>query len=352
MRGAGAPMVYQPRQFSASLDSAAPRLSRLRRLAWKLLAVSGVFSHAPRARLALAAVSAACLVNACGGGTDEAEDRIDGGGQEPTADASGPGDPGDCDAGVFVAYFRLTAAADHPNNPANLYGAYFDRTPFQSLAPLAEQGGCAFIGYQPVLCEPSCQDPEQCDLHATCRPYETGISAGTLQVSGTTPEFTAEPVEFIHGLAYSTGSYAELYRAGDPVTLSFEGDDAPALTLSSLGVPRLEVPTTAVTAVEHEPMTLEWSPVAVPDDAEVVVKLQENHHGGVDYVECVAPASAGALTIPANILDRVIAQSGLFGIEQGWISLRRRSASETDAGCAAFDTEHTLSLQVETVRAR
>ena len=223
-----------------------------------------------------------------------------------------------------------------------------------TLATMVEAGGCRFVGPSPALCEPACTGSAICDVAGTCVEYPATVPAGTVTLTGSTPTIELEPVPGYGGY-YVMQSYPGLFARGDELILTVEGDTGAAgFTLMTLGVPPIELPTTNVTATEHQDLTIAWTAVADVPDAEVMVHLDNDHHGIPAYAECVAPASAGSVTIPAAVLDALIlaGESGIGTyIENAWIEVRRRVSTRTANGCVAFESHSDDFLFVETIRA-
>ena len=232
-------------------------------------------------------------------------------------------------------------------------GAYHDHPAPRTEATMAEAGGCRYVAARPALCEPACTGSDVCDVDGHCSGYPTTLAAGTLTVTGTTPPITLEPQP--GNSYYPQTSYPGLYRPGDELTFALAGaGPVPPLTATVRGVPSLALPTDQLTAIEHQPLRIAWTPITDPAGAEVLVHLDNDHHGLAAYLECTAPASAGELTVPAAILDPLIlaGESGIGTyIENAWIEVRHRALVTTPYGCAAVDGYADQFLFVDTVRA-
>ena len=277
-------------------------------------------------------------------------------GGSAASDAGVDAMPGGCDAtselhARFVIIGEVAVRGPMGNQAS---GAYMSGTSPQTIATLAEAGGCRFVGPRPALCDPPCAGEDLCDVEGRCVRYPDVIPAGTMTITGTTPPLTLEPEA--DGNSYRTPtSYPQLYRPGDVLTLALAGAAGVApLHAEVIGVPSIALPTDQLTAIEHQDLVIAWTPVAQPADAEVVVHLDNDHHGIAAYLECRAPASAGSLTVPAAILDRLIlaGETGIGTyIEHAWIELRHRALRTTERGCAAVDAYSDHFLLVDTVRA-
>lgn len=220
-------------------------------------------------------------------------------------------------------------------------------------ATLLAEGSCWFVGARPALCEPACAGAQVCDVDGRCVDYPEPLPAGAFTVTGTTPPVTLTP-RAGNGY-YADQGYPGLFRADDVLTLTLAGDGVvAALAATVRGVPPLALPTTQLVAREHAAMDVAWQPIAAPADAEVLVHFDSDHHGVRAYVECVAPAAAGQLTIPAALLDRLILAGetgiGTF-IENAWIEVHHQARLETPRGCAVLESYADQFVHVETVRA-
>jgi hypothetical protein len=218
---------------------------------------------------------------------------------------------------------------------------------------LHREGACRFVGPTPALCEPACGASEICDADGVCVGFPETLAAGTFTVTGTTPPLMLTPRP--GNSYYVDRGYPGLFAANDAITLALtgEGEVAP-LSATVRGVPPLTLPTTQLTAREHEPMVIRWNPIASPADAEVLVHFDSDHHGVLAYLECTAPAAAGTLTIPASVLDRLILAGetgiGTF-IENAWIEVHHQARLDTPRGCAVLESYSDSFVFVETIRA-
>lgn len=220
-------------------------------------------------------------------------------------------------------------------------------------ATLLTEGSCWFVGARPALCEPACAGAQVCDVEGRCVDYPEALPAGAFTVTGTTPPVTLTP--HAGNGYYAEQGYPGLFRADDVLTLALAGDGpVAALAATVRGVPPLALPTTALIAREHAPMDVAWTPITAPAEAEVLLHFDSDHHGVRAYVECVAPAAAGQVTIPAAILDRLIlaGETGIGTyIENAWIEVHHQARLATPRGCAILESYADQFVQVETVRA-
>jgi len=278
-----------------------------------------------------------------------------GGGTGPDADPNAPdADPeGACADHELVARFHATAEPMFTGMYGSQAGGVVNSGPGAELAgTVAEAGGCRFVAAQPALCTPACTNGDVCDVHGACVAYASPVAAGTVRITGTTPPLVFEPQA--GNSYYAMMGYPGLYAAGDALALDIEGaGDVGPIHVETVGVPVIALASGQLTAREHDDLALGWTPVTIPG-AEIVLRLNNDHHAGVEHVECIAPAAAGALTVPSAILDRLIlaGESGIGTyIESAWVEQRRRGSVRTSRGCAVFDSESDVFVTVETIRA-
>lgn len=219
---------------------------------------------------------------------------------------------------------------------------------------LVTDGGCRFVGPSPALCDPACSGGAVCDVDGACVPYPEALAAGAFTVTGTTPPLTLQPQA---GNGYYVDQlYPHLFGVDAAITMALAGQGAvEPLTATVRGVPVLTLPTTQLTAREHQPMEVRWDPMPRPAGAEVLVHFDSDHHGVLAYLECTAPAAAGSLTIPTSVLDPLIlaGETGIGTyIENAWIEVHHQARIDTARGCAVFETYSDEFVHVETIRAR
>jgi hypothetical protein len=223
----------------------------------------------------------------------------------------------------------------------------------QLAATLVTEGACRFVGPRPALCAPACTGDQVCDVDGQCVAFAEALPAGELTIDGTNPPLRLTPRA---GNGYYTDrAYPGLFAAGDELVLALAGDGPVApLTATVRGVPPLAMPTTALVAREHQPLTVAWTPITTPAEADVLLHFDNDHHGVTAYLECVAPAAAGSLTIPAAILDPLI-EAGETGIgtyiENAWLEVHHQVKLETPRGCAIFESYADQFVSVDTIRA-
>ncbi|HUS63163.1 MAG TPA: hypothetical protein VMZ28_01430 [Kofleriaceae bacterium] len=299
-----------------------------------------------RALLALVVLTSACK------GDDD-----DGGGSDPDGGSAGADASGDtpdgggeaaCTFQSAVGVFTVSSSPEFGNAGGSVADVPFPTFVEEKM----RDGECAFHGAP--FCDPACEGGDICTAGGVCSPFPTNLDAGTVHITGTDPALDLEPQA---GPSYYTmENYPDLYQPGDLLTLTGGGDDTdvPAFEATARGVPVLELPTTQLTATEHEDMVVEWDTAGdSPDGAAVVLHMDSDHHGAPGFIECWA-ADDGEVTVAADLIDAIIAvgESGIGTyIENAYIM--RVDAGTDDLGggdCLVFHTESRVQVSVETVR--
>ncbi len=225
-------------------------------------------------------------------------------------------------------------------------GAYFD-----GPSPLLQQsllisGDCVFHGFDPMPhCEPGCDPPLVCGVGDVCLDWPAALDVGTLEIAGTTPPLTVEP-----GFEnrYYTDTFAGLIDPDGTYTLTVPGSSpVDPFTLTVGGVSPFADHSSAVTLTPGSSLDIHWTPA--DDGAQVVVEVGADHHAGTNaYARCETTDAAGQLTIPATVLDRVLA-AGAGGLGSTTLVRYRASTTPTTHACATFATytKEWLDVTVE-----
>jgi hypothetical protein len=290
------------------------------------------------------------LVAACGGG-GTAEDVV---ADAPTVDAGPSVDaaPGVCTGltPALHASFTFEVYGDGVSS----FAAQIEDLPYPDTGLVeVEDGACRYVRPGAPFCDPACTDG-WCGLDEACHPYPTGLAAGTLTTTGTHPPLTLAPGMFPGSYYPADGVPTGWLVPGETVGAMVPGDDAPAISGEVVAVAAIELPTSQLTATEHEPLTVAWTPAPAGQGGEVVVHFDNDHHGTNSYLECVVPDAAGEVTIPVSVLDPLIAD-GATGIgtyiENAYVLRRQRTVVPTPLGCAAVQSVSSTWVQVDTVLA-
>lgn len=214
----------------------------------------------------------------------------------------------------------------------------------------AEADGCVYVRPGAPFCDPACTDGV-CGLDGACHPYPTGLDAGTIATTGTHPPMTL-PQPFPGSYYPAKGVPDGFVVPGETVGFTASGGAVAAFAGEVTAVASLELPTADVTATQHQPMTIAWTPAPAGQGGQIIVRMANDHHGINSYVECIADDAAGQLTVPVSVLDPLIAD-GASGIgtyiEASSMTRRNRTIVETSQGCAAIDSTSLAYLFVTTI---
>lgn len=290
------------------------------------------------------AIGLLALLGACG---DDGGAAVDAGADGPPGEACAAG-------GEPSARFTVIPEPGAGSRVGSQVGGQLMSGPYPELsATLFVEGACRYVGPSPALCEPACGGDKVCDARGACVGFPETLAAGTFSVTGTTPPITLSPQP--GNSYYPDRGYPGLFGPDDAVTMALSGAGAVEPLMATVrGVPVLTLPTTQLTAREHEPMVVRWNAIGSPTVAEVLVHFDSDHHGIRAFLECTAPAAAGSLTIPAAVLDRLIlaGETGIGTyIENAWIEVHHQVRVDTPRGCAVFESYSDSFVFVETIRA-
>lgn len=182
-----------------------------------------------------------------------------------------------------------------------------DFTGFHS--EVMNDGTCRLLTYEPSFCDPGCE-VGMC-IDGICREYPV-IDAGALTVTGLAMgDVVVEPQEFpFAGYGYwAVLEQADLFAAGDPVTVSAPGADFPGFEMSAAGTSPLELvlENDEIAVPNGADYTFSW-PSSPDNDAERLrLTLNSNNqtHGGPNLaiIECDVAAADGELTIPQAMIE-------------------------------------------------
>ncbi len=276
---------------------------------------------------------------ACGGGSDATPDA------GPHVDAM----PVDCTAAdpPLHASLRIEVGGD---NGDYAVAEINDRPSIEIGLVDVEADGCVYVRPGAPFCDPACTDGV-CGLDGACHPYPTGLDAGTVATTGTHPALTL-PQPFPGSYFPNNGVPAGFVVPGETVGFTASGGTVAAFAGEVTAVASLELPTDDVTATQHQPMTIAWTPAPAGQGGQIVVRMNNDHHGTNSYVECVADDAAGQLTVPVSVLDPLIAD-GASGIgtyiESSSMTRRNRTIVATSQGCAAVESTSLAYLFVTTI---
>ncbi|MBN1577744.1 MAG: hypothetical protein JW913_14385 [Chitinispirillaceae bacterium] len=166
---------------------------------------------------------------------------------------------------------------------------------------------------------PSCDDcgsSATCVAKDSCQPKPSSYSVGNVTVNGLKNNgskitFTIEPFIMPFSTDYQMINVALDYppfSEGDTVTLAAAGSEfASPFTLTARGIAPLNVSKDSVVLEDNKPITLKWDPPSMAGVSTISVRINVSYHGGTKgEIQCDC-ADDGELTVPAELLDKLMA---------------------------------------------
>ncbi len=256
-------------------------------------------------------------------------------------DAEPPGDPEVLVGAFQVSLVAPTPAADgrvEAPGYTTLVGRVADGpTPSLFVWELsAEEGACRLFEPRVPRCRESCGGSAACVEDDVCRAYPSAQDVGAVRVRGLRTDggetdFTILPVANTYQWPHAP---YPAFVEGDLLSVQTGGGRYAPFSLQVEGIAPLVVETQRFVLDARQAMPLAWVAAGSPDASEVTVQLDISHHGGTKgKIECAAP-DAGALEIPADLLDRLVAL-GTAGFPT--IIVSRRSVGSTVIGPGRVD---------------
>ena len=205
-----------------------------------------------------------------------------------------------------------------------------------SLVPseLEREGDCRLVTFPNLLCDPACPSSTQtCGENNQCLPVPVAHSVGTVSVSG-----LARAVEMTPNA--NTASYRPPapalphpgFAPGADLRLSASGGDYTPFELRGWGIEPFQFTGETVDVSGGTPANLSWAPPTDAGPARVRAVLNVNNHGSSDTsIECDFP-DTGSATIPASLIDALIAR-GASGFPTLGITRRTATSTTIEPGC-------------------
>jgi hypothetical protein len=212
---------------------------------------------------------------------------------------------------------------------------------------LARDGECRLVSLPRFVCAPACPSSTQtCGENNQCVPLPVAHDVGTVTVSGLARALAMTAND-------NTGNYVPGppalphpgFAPGADLRLAASGGDYEPFELRGWGISAFETPPDPVPVTGGQPVAVTWTAPTEPGPARVYAKLNVNNHGSSDtWIECDFE-DTGAATIPASLVDGLIAQ-GASGFPT--LTLARRTASSTSImpGCVQLIVKSEVDLDV------
>lgn len=217
---------------------------------------------------------------------------------------------------------------------AQLIGTVQDKvTPGKVWTVAATEGDChLMLG---PTCSTSCTLPSICN-GSTCVPGPTTKTVGTVTVTGLKGALSAMPNSQKNYYAPASASGFPPVAPGAEVVLTASGGDYAGFSLRGGGFPVIESPSTMLPFAMGKAFTVTWTPPPAPVVSRMFVKLDIAFHGGVDaQIQCDAP-DTGSLTVPASLVDALIAK-GIAGFPSAFLTRRTIDAADVGGGAGCVD---------------
>jgi hypothetical protein len=170
-------------------------------------------------------------------------------------------------------------------------------------------GDCALLKPKVPFCSTSCGSSAVCTADEKCQDYPTGLSVGTVTVSGIHTASSQTSFDLTEGVK---GNYAYVgtlaypgFAEGDTLRLSASGGDYPAFTLEARGIRPLELTGTSLTLTKDQPLSLTWT-AGQTGISTIHVKLDISHHGGTKGVISCDTADSGSLQLSASLVSELL----------------------------------------------
>jgi hypothetical protein len=174
--------------------------------------------------------------------------------------------------------------------------------------PLAEEGACRLYGrdwQDPWRCDPACDlEAQECvdvDGQPVCLELPGSWDVGTLQIAGLSAPLVLS--------ADAAGRYAasqapaDLFGAGDAVSLNTGGGQLVPFSLQGHGVAHLEIGSSEVALARGQPAQVTWTPADPGSRIQVLLSAGPHHPAPpVAAILCDAPDEDARLDIPAALV--------------------------------------------------
>ncbi|MEE9384613.1 MAG: hypothetical protein V3V08_14505 [Nannocystaceae bacterium] len=260
----------------------------------------------------------------------------------PHTGPSGAADAGECDPHVRVGRFELQTYKETAIIQGNVHTA---PSPLARLEEVSAQGGCALVRQQRFFCDPRCAADEVCGPGDACITRPRPRSVGEVTVQGLGEDLRLLPVEpgFVY---FDTSRPKSAIEAGEPVWLEASGGDMDVepIELGVVGIAALHVSTGMTLVVAHgAPLDVAWDAAVAEHDAEIVLRLQVDQHGGTPASVVCRFEDTGSGIVPAGILAKFL-DLGITGFPNATIT--RLVASRTPGAEDCVDFVASASLEI------
>lgn len=188
-------------------------------------------------------------------------------------------------------------------------------------------------------CEDPCDTDQYCDFDGECRDYYERIGAGNVKIEGLAETWTLAPDES-YWYNSPPALPGELFKVGDQIVVSADGDAVPAFEVSINGTGDMTADwlTGQVEMIDGQDIVLNWD--VKNDGATVELAFQSGWHGAppTAIIYCSAPESQGSFTVDSYLIENFppMGGIGLFPHES-WIRRVNREVLDAPAGPVAVE---------------
>jgi hypothetical protein len=266
-----------------------------------------------RASLAIALVLAAC---SGGGGTT----------------VGGPPDAGPymyrtCDPAARIGEFKVQLEASF----TAVHGVVAAGVvPGDVPELVTQEGDCRVVRRRNLFCNPACDGSSTCAEGGRCIPEPASLNAGTVSIRGLSAPVTMTPGQIGHHYDFTTLPHPG-FQTGAPVLLWASGAEVAPFVLQGQGVAALALAGDKLVLEPGKPFELKWTP-GPPGPARIGLQIEIDQHGlSHASLQCDV-ADQGATTIPASLIDALVAQ-GTSGYPKVTATRRTADAAMLAGGC-------------------
>ena len=200
----------------------------------------------------------------------------------------------------------------------------------------SEANGCTLYTPRVPFCDPGC-GTAICIENDVCKASPASLSVGRVTVSGVKAEsgvtsFTVDPIRNNYLTPGTVKLPFPAFDEGDPVAISTAGGDLAPFTITGSGIAPLQMTGSGSYPVaKGKPLDLTWKSPGAASKSRIQVKLDISHHGGTKgKIECDVP-DTGALSIPADLVGRLM-DLGVAGFPTVMVTRSSIASAATSGG--------------------
>jgi hypothetical protein len=247
---------------------------------------------------------------------------------------------GACGAGDLAGFFEVVYGK---------YTSYFSGeigalpAPVSTPQELLATGPCTLRARVPLLCTSPCASGQICGLGGLCVDSPGSLGVGTVTLSGLLEAVELEPTEGT-GYYLSSSLPHPPFEVGAALRLDAEGAGDGELILYGIGVDKLETSQSECSLVAGEPLSVTWTPGAVPEaEIEVLLSIDQDNSEALEIV-CTSE-DTGSLEIAGDLIEGLLA-SEISGFPAVTITRRTLDSDVLDRGCVELRVSSSALIAV------